>query len=479
MPGSPTARRASRPLPALTPGPHRRHLGLISIVACFGGLLFGYDTGVINGALRPMTAELGLTPLTEGIVTSSLVFAAAVGALLGGRVSDAWGRRPSIVALAVLFFVGTLAVVCSPNVELLVAGRILLGLAVGGASAVVPVYLAELAPYEIRGSITGRNEVAIVIGQLSAFVINAVIGNVFSEHPSVWRIMFAVCALPAVALFVGMLRMPESPRWLVDHGRREEALEVLRTVRSDERAAAELEDVEAASIEHRNEQRIGLRAVLRNPWLVRILLVGVGVGIAQQLTGINSIMYYGQTVLVESGFDESSALIANIAPGIIAVIGGFIALTYMDRLDRRKTFIIGFSLTTACHLLIGCASMLLAPGDPARPWVILFLVVVFVGSMQTFLNVAVWVYLAEVFPLGMRGLGMGVSIFMLWVGNGFLSLYFPSLVDGLGITGTFFLFAGVGVLALLFVATQVPETRGRSLEALGADVTTGAIFTRR
>jgi major inositol transporter-like SP family MFS transporter len=123
--------------------------------------------------------------------------------------------------------------------------------------------------------------------------------------------------------------------------------------------------------------------------------------------------------------------------------------------------------------------MLLAPGDPARPWVILFLVVVFVGSMQTFLNVAVWVYLAEVFPLGMRGLGMGVSIFMLWVGNGFLSLYFPSLVDGLGITGTFFLFAGVGVLALLFVATQVPETRGRSLEALGADVTTGAIFTRR
>jgi major inositol transporter-like SP family MFS transporter len=462
MPGSPTARRASRPLPALTPGPHRRHLGLISIVACFGGLLFGYDTGVINGALRPMTAELGLTPLTEGIVTSSLVFAAAVGALLGGRVSDAWGRRPSIVALAVLFFVGTLAVVCSPNVELLVAGRILLGLAVGGASAVVPVYLAELAPYEIRGSITGRNEVAIVIGQLSAFVINAVIGNVFSEHPSVWRIMFAVCALPAVALFVGMLRMPESPRWLVDHGRREEALEV-----------------QAASIEHRNEQRIGLRAVLRNPWLVRILLVGVGVGIAQQLTGINSIMYYGQTVLVESGFDESSALIANIAPGIIAVIGGFIALTYMDRLDRRKTFIIGFSLTTACHLLIGCASMLLAPGDPARPWVILFLVVVFVGSMQTFLNVAVWVYLAEVFPLGMRGLGMGVSIFMLWVGNGFLSLYFPSLVDGLGITGTFFLFAGVGVLALLFVATQVPETRGRSLEALGADVTTGAIFTRR
>lgn len=479
MAGSPTARQTASALPALTPGPHRRHLGLISIVACFGGLLFGYDTGVINGALRPMTAELGLTPFTEGIVTSSLVFAAAVGALLGGRVSDAWGRRRSIIVLAVLFFVGTLVVVCSPNVELLVAGRVLLGLAVGGASAVVPVYLAELAPYEIRGSITGRNEVAIVLGQLSAFVINAVIGNVFSEHTSVWRIMFAVCALPAVALFVGMLRMPESPRWLVDHGRREDALDVLRTVRSDDRAVAELAEVEASITAQRDEHRIGLGAVLRNPWLVRILLVGVGVGIAQQLTGINSIMYYGQTVLVESGFDESAALIANIAPGIIAVVGGFIALTYMDRLDRRKTFVIGFSLTTACHLLIGFSSMVLEPGDPMRPWVILFLVVVFVGSMQTFLNVAVWVYLAEVFPLRMRGLGMGVSIFMLWVANGFLALYFPSLVDGLGITGTFFVFAGVGALALLFVATQVPETRGRSLEALGEDVSTGAIFTRK
>jgi len=469
---------STRPLPPLTAGPHRSRLGLISIVACFGGLLFGYDTGVINGALRPMTAELGLTPFTEGIVTSSLVFAAAFGALFGGRLSDGWGRRKSIILLAVLFFVGTLFVVLSPGFEVLVVGRVLLGLAVGGASAVVPVFLAELAPYEIRGSITGRNEVAIVIGQLSAFIINAIIGNLFSEYHGVWRIMFAICALPAIALFFGMLRMPESPRWLVEKGRRAEALSVLKTIRSEDRAIAELADVETVAKEESSERQIGIGAILRNPWLVRILLVGIGLGIAQQLTGINSIMYYGQTVLVESGFEEGAALIANIAPGVIAVVGGFIALTYMDRLDRRKTFIIGFSLTTACHLLIGFSSMILEPGNPIRPWVILFLVVAFVGSMQTFLNVAVWVYLAEVFPLHMRGVGIGISIFMLWVTNGFLSLYFPSLVAGLGITGTFFVFAGVGALALLFVATQVPETRGRTLEALDEDVSTGAIFTQ-
>ncbi|MBF4459672.1 sugar porter family MFS transporter [Pseudoclavibacter sp. VKM Ac-2867] len=472
-PAGPTAEKS---LPPLTAGPHRSRLGLISIVACFGGLLFGYDTGVINGALNPMTEELGLTPLTEGVVTSSLVFTAAIGAIFCGRLSDGWGRRKTIIMLAVLFFLGTVVVVFTPNFEVLVVGRILLGLAVGGASTVVPVFLAELAPYEIRGSISGRNEAAIVIGQLSAFVINAILGNTLGHLDGVWRIMFAICAIPAICLFFGMLRMPESPRWLVEKGRDAEALEVLKTVRSPERAEAELAQVEKVALEEGQEKQVGFKAILGNKWLRRILLVGIGLGVAQQLTGINSIMYYGQIVLIESGFDSSAALIANIAPGIIAVVGAFIALSYMDRFDRRKTFIIGFSLTTACHLLIGFSSMILEPGNPLRPWVILFLVVAFVGSMQTFLNVAVWVYLSEVFPLHMRGIGMGVSIFALWVANGFISLYFPSVVDALGITGTFFVFAGVGVLALLFVATQIPETRGRTLEALDEDVTTGAIF---
>ncbi|GAA1424196.1 sugar porter family MFS transporter [Agrococcus citreus] len=464
-------------LPPLTPGPHGRRLGVISIVACFGGLLFGYDTGVINGALRPMSAELGLEALTEGIVTSSLVFAAAVGALVGGRCSDRFGRRTVLLALALLFFVGTVVLVAAPGFALLVVGRVLLGLAVGGASTVVPVYLAELAPFEIRGSISGRNELAIVSGQLAAFVVNAVIGSTLGHLDGVWRVMFAVCALPAIALFAGMLRMPESPRWLAARGRHDEALAVLRSVRAPARAEAELAAVDRVAAHETG--RMSLAAVLRSRWLRRILLVGIGVGVAQQLTGINSIMYYGQTVLVESGFSESAALIANVAPGVIAVLGGFVALWMMDRLDRRTTLLIGFSLTTACHLLIGAASMLLEPGDSARPFVILALVVAFVGSMQTFLNVAVWVYLSEIFPLRMRGLGIGIAVFAHWLANGALALSFPSLLGGLGITGTFFLFAGVGALALAFIATQVPETRGRSLEALEADIASGRVFEPR
>lgn len=473
--------KPAAPTVALPPngaGPHQRRLGMLALVATFGGLLFGYDTGVINGALRPMTNELGLTNFTEGVVTSSLLFGAAIGAMLGGRIADGWGRRKTILVLAVTFFVGTLACVFAPTFGVIVVGRVLLGLAVGGASTVVPVFLAELAPYEIRGSLSGRNELMIVIGQLAAFLVNAVIGSLWGEGHGVWRVMLAVCALPAIALFVGMLRVPESPRWLASKGRNAEALDVLRQIRSDDRAEAEIEDIKRSNeLEAQIQHESGWRTLLGNKWLIRIVLIGAGLGVAQQLTGINSIMYYGQTVLIESGFQASAALIANIAPGVIAVIGGVIAIMNMERINRRTTLIIGFSLTTVCHFLIGIASVALPDGNPARPWVILFLVVAFVGSMQTFLNIAVWVVLSEIFPTQIRALGMGISVFCLWIANAFLGLYFPTVVAATGITGTFFGFGIVGLLALFFIWKFVPESRGRTLEEVEEGVTTGNIFT--
>ncbi|PZE65971.1 sugar porter family MFS transporter [Curtobacterium sp. MCBD17_021] len=467
-------------LPPVGTGPHRRRLGMLALVATFGGLLFGYDTGVVNGALLPMRQELGLTDVTVGVVTSSLAFGAAVGAVSGGRIADAWGRRRTIILLAVLFFVGTLVCVAAPSFGVIVVGRVLLGLAVGGASTVVPVFLAELAPYEIRGSLSGRNELMIVIGQLAAFVVNAVIAGLWGEGGGVWRVMLAVCALPAVALFVGMLRVPESPRWLAAHGRDDAALAVLRQVRAADRAEAELADIRRAHAhehEARKQRESGWTALLGNKWLVRIVLVGAGLGIAQQLTGINSIMYYGQSVLIESGFEASAALIANIAPGVIAVVGGVIAIANMERIDRRTTLLLGFSLTTVCHFLIGIASVALPAGNPARPWVILVLVVAFVGSMQTFLNIAVWVVLSEVFPTQIRALGMGIAVFCLWIATALVGLWFPSVVAATGITGTFFGFGVVGVLALLFIWRFVPETRGRTLEQVEEGVASGSLFT--
>jgi sugar porter (SP) family MFS transporter len=469
------ASTAESSLPPLVPGPYRQRIGLISIVACLGGLLFGYDTGVANGAEGPMQAELGLSDLQLGVVISSLVFAAAVGALIGGKISDAIGRRTTIIVLAVLFFAGVLVAVFSPGFAILVAGRIILGLAVGGASTVVPVFLAELAPFEIRGSITGRNELAIVSGQFAAFVVNYILFATLGHVTGIWRIMFGVCALPAIALFFGMLRMPESPRWLVEKGRDDEALAVLKTVRSEDRALAELRQVETVREEEKGDNQMSFAAVFSNRWLRRIVLVGIGVSVTQQLTGINSIMYYGSRVLEESGFSETAATLANTLFGLAAVVGGIIALYNMDRLDRRKTFFIGLFLTTTCHLLVGVASLIIPEGAPIRPYVILVLITAFVLSMQTFLNIAVWVWLAEIFPLQIRGLAIGVAVFFGWFINGLLALYVPSLLAALGM-GTFFLFAVIGVIMLGFLWHEVPETRNRSLESLEEDLLDGSIY---
>jgi major inositol transporter-like SP family MFS transporter len=462
-------------LPPLIPGPYRKRLGTVALIATFGGLLFGYDTGVINGALTPMSKQLGLTPFTEGVVTSSLLMGAAFGAIIGGRIADGWGRRKTIILLSVLFFIGALTCVFSPNFEVMVVGRFVLGLAVGGASTVVPVFLAEMAPFEIRGSLAGRNEMMIVIGQLAAFVVNAIIGLTFGEKGDVWRVMLSIQMLPAIALFIGMLRMPESPRWLADHGRSDEALKILETLRPANRAVPELKQIEAIREEEETE-KMDWKSILSNKWLFRILLVGIGLGVFQQFTGINSVMYYGQQVLVESGFSASAALIANIGPGIIAVVGALIALKMMDRFSRRKTFLWGYGLVTICHILIGISALTLPVGNPLRPYIILFLVIAFVGSMQTFLNVATWVTLSEIFPLKMRAFGMGVSVFLLWIANFFLGLFFPSLIASVGITGTFFVFAVLGALALLFVWKAVPETQGKTLEELEEAVTTGVIY---
>ncbi|MBS6029229.1 sugar porter family MFS transporter [Kocuria salsicia] len=477
-PANPAAERSgAAELPPLTSGPHSKRLGMVALVATFGGLLFGYDTGVINGALLPMSEELGLDEKSEGTVTSTLLIGAAFGAVSIGRLSDGWGRRKTILPLAVLFFVGTLACVFAPGLAVLLVGRFLLGLAVGGASTVVPVFLAELAPYEIRGSLSGRNELMIVIGQLAAFIVNAILGNTLGHLDGVWRIMLAVCAIPAIFLFFGMLRVPESPRWLISKGRYDEALEVLKTVRSEERAEAEMDEVERVSRLEATEHKTGISSVLTNKWLVRILLVGIALAVFQQLTGINSVMYYGQIILRDAGFGADAALIANIAPGVIAVVGGFIALWMMEKINRRTTVITGYSLVTIFHVLIGLSAMYFPEGSTARPFVILVLIVCFVGSMQTFLNVATWVLLSEIFPLHMRAVGVGVSVFCMWTTNALLSWAFPSLIAGIGINGSFFSFAAVNAVAALVMWKFLPETRGRSLEAVEKDVTTGAIFT--
>ncbi|MCT9143171.1 sugar porter family MFS transporter [Streptomyces violarus] len=465
---------ASAPAPATggadeTPPAVSRRLRMITIIATFGGLLFGYDTGVINGALPYMTDDLGLTPVTEGMVTSSLLLGAALGAVTGGRLSDARGRRRNILLLAVLFFVGALGCTLAPTTEVMIVARFVLGLAVGGASVTVPVYLAEVSPAERRGALVTRNELMIVSGQLLAFTSNAIIARLGGESGGVWRWMLVIATLPAVVLWFGMLVMPESPRWLASQSRFGEALEVLKQVRSQARAEAELKEVSALAVKDEREKLGGWQDIKSTPWVRKLMFVGFGIAIVQQITGVNTIMYYGTQILTDAGFAADSALTANIANGVISVLATFVGIWLLGRVNRRPMLMTGQLGTTVALLLIGVFSLVLPSGDP-RAFAVLAMTVTFLAFQQGAISPVTWLMLSEIFPMRMRGFGMGVAAVVLWLTNFVIGLVFPSLVSGIGISSTFFLFVVAGLLSLTFVKLYVPETKGRTLETLEAEL---------
>ncbi|MER7900573.1 sugar porter family MFS transporter [Streptomyces sp. NPDC096046] len=446
-----------------------RRLRVITLIATFGGLLFGYDTGVINGALPYMAEDLGLTPFTEGMVTSSLLLGAALGAITGGRMSDARGRRRTILLLAGVFFVGALGCTLAPNTAVMVVARFVLGLAVGGASVTVPVYLAEISPAERRGALVTRNELMIVSGQLLAFTSNAAIARVGGESGGVWRWMLVLATIPAVVLWFGMLVMPESPRWLASRTRFGEALEVLKQVRSRQRAEAELAEVSAFAVKEERERLGGWQDMKSTPWLRRLMFVGFGIAIVQQITGVNTIMYYGTQILTDAGFASDSALTANIANGVISVLATFVGIWLLGRVKRRPMLMTGQIGTTAALLLIGVFSLALPSGD-GRAYAVLAMTVTFLAFQQGAISPVTWLMLSEIFPMRMRGFGMGVAAVVLWLTNFAIGLVFPSLVAGIGVSNTFFLFVAAGLLSFTFVKLYVPETKGRTLENLEAEL---------
>ena len=414
---------------------------MITVIATFVGLLFGYDTGVLNGALGFMSSYFNMSPWEEGLITFILLIGAAVGSLAGGKI---YGHRPFIIALAVLFFIGTLGSAFSPQYDVLLIFRFILGLAVGGASVTFPVYLAEVAPFEKRGNLVSRNELMIVSGQFLAFLINAIIGNNWGSNPDVWRYMLVVAVLPAFVLFFGMLRMPESPRWLVSKRRDEQALAVLRTMRPKERAEAEMAEVGELADQERLEPLGSWKEILSTRWTHRLLFIGFGNGIFQQLTGINSMMYYGTQVLEQAGFDRNAELGFNVLNGVASVVPMLIALFIINRVIRRGMMLTGFVGTTTAHIGVGLVGILLPEDNLLRPWLLLVFILAFIAMMQVTIGPLAWLMISEIFPLRMRGLMIGASTLVLWLTNALVSLLFPPVVAVLGF-GTFLLFAVLGI----------------------------------
>ncbi|WP_231038660.1 sugar porter family MFS transporter [Pectinatus haikarae] len=441
----------------------------IAFSATFGAILFGYDTGVINGALPFMSSpdQLNLTPAREGMVASSLLFGAAIGAFFGGRIADAKGRRKMLLILSVIFFLSTIGCALSPSFEVIVFFRFILGLAVGGASVTVPTYLSEMAPVEGRGRLVTQNELMIVSGQLTAFVLNAILAVSFGEAGHIWRWMLSIATIPAVCLFVGMYRMPESPRWMVRHGRISEALEILKKIRNEEQAVAELEEIQTNIARESSVSQVKF-SELGTPWIRRIVFIAIGIAMCNQFGGVNSVMYYGTQILQNAGFSTNAAIVGNIANGIISVIATYQGIYLMKSHGVRKLLMLGFITTMICHIIIGTSSLLFSH-EAFFPYFILFMTVMFMMFNQGLIAPTTWLLLSEIFPMRLRGMGMGLTVLFLWLTNFAIGLSFPVLLSIVGLSGTFYTFACIGVVALIFVKLWVPETKGRSLEKIEED----------
>ena len=436
---------------------------LVYFFGALGGMLFGYDTGVISGAILFITPDLGLTPFLEGLVVASLLLGAAAGAGSAGPLSDRLGRRNLILIAAVIFTIGAIGAGLASGVGTLVLFRILLGIAVGAAALIVPLYLSEIAPTEIRGAISSLNQLMITVGSLLAFIVNALLAN--SEA---WRWMLGLAVVPSVVLFIGMYFMPETPRWLVSRGREDEARDVLMRSRSEQEAENEIREIK----EVEREEEGGLQELLA-PWVRPALIVAIGLAVFQQIVGINTIIYYAPTTLKNVGYGDAAAIYANLIIGAINVVMTLIAIRFIDRVGRKPLLLGGLVGMVVSLTVLGLSTLLLSePSSPTDTVAIITLLCLagFIISFAATWGPTVWVVLPEVLPLRIRGTAMGVAIFLHWIANFVVSQTFPSLLAALGPGLPFLGYAVIGVLAFIFVSAFVTETKGRSLEEIESDL---------
>ncbi|MBT2668976.1 sugar porter family MFS transporter [Bacillus sp. ISL-4] len=425
------------------------------VIYCFGalgGLLFGYDTGVISGALLFIKKDMGLSPFLEGLVVSGVLIGALIGAAFSGPVADKFGRKKTIIMLGVLFTIGAIGTAISPNVHTLIAFRIELGIAVGGASGIVPLYLAEMAPASIRGKVSSLNTIMNALGIFMAYLVNymfAASGN--------WHWMLGLAVIPSVLLMSGMFFMPESPRWLWQNAKESEARRVLSLTRNSHQVEEEIRSIMQVKAEKKGNLRL-----LLAPGLRPILFIGIGIAVFQQVIGTNTIIYYTPTILRTAGFGSTAAIAGTIGIGVFNILFTILGMLLIDKIGRKKLLLVGnIGMTIALGTLGVGMTWVEVP-----VWLLLTCLSLFIVAYSASWGMVVWVILGEIFPMNVRGVAMGVASTALWLSNIVISMSFPVLVEAVGVGILFLAYAIIGVFAFLFVMKYVPETKGKTLEEI-------------
>lgn len=433
-------------------------LYIVAIIASLGGLLSGYDTGVISGALLFIKETWNLTASAQGIIVSAVLIGAVIGAATNGILADIFGRKKIIMATAVIFIVGSLLCAFATSPIILILSRIFIGLAVGIVNFIVPLYLSEISPKNLRGMLVSLYQWAITAGILFSYFINAIFANAVYN----WRWMLFVGVIPGLILFIGMLFMSDTPRWLVRQGKEEEAKKVFQSIEPDLNAIEEINAIKLTLISDKNNEKFKFQK-----WMIMPFVVGIGIMFAQICTGINTIIYYAPTIFRSAGFDSNiTAIYATTGVGVVNFLMTIVALFFTDKLGRKPLLYFGLTGVMLSLFAIGCG---FAFGDVLGDnlkWVTVGSLIAYIICFAMSLGPIGWILVSEVFPLKIRGIAMSICTVSNFAFNFMVVYSFPILLEKIGGAFTFWGFGIVSFLCILFVYFFVPETKGISLEKI-------------
>ena len=421
---------------------------MVAGVAALGGLLFGYDTGVMSGALLFVGPEFGMSAHEEGLVTSMLLVGAAVGALAAGRVASVIGRRRTLIVGGLIFVAGSVWCALANSAAELATARTFLGVAVGAVSIVSPMYISEITPAAVRGRMVSLNTLMIVVGQLLAYGVNSLLAASGS-----WHWMLGLAAVPGVALAFGMLFLPDTPAWLAAQGRTREAAAVSARV-----------GARGAELEHSARPNTGeWRALRRHRWMRWAIALAMLMGLTQQITGVNAIVYFAPTMMNQVGISTTNSVYTSMVIGVVSVAACLVGMRVIDRLGRRRLLLAGLSGNVVSLVVLAVAYHFAYDSTPLA-MLALACMAAFIAFQQAAVSPATWLLMSEVVPPEVRGLGMGIAGLALWVSNWAVAQFFLPVVEWLGGSLTFGIFAVLGLVAVGYTRALVPETAGESLE---------------